>query len=433
MKRTSLLIACSTLLLTLAAPPAANTAPVLNPANGHYYDAVPVLTNWHAAKALAETQCYRGLPGHLVTITTQEENDFIVANFPQVKGTQFEEYWIGAFQPPTSPEPGGNWQWITGEAFSFPNWSGGEPNNAGGNEDAAHFYAGSGDGRWNDRPATDSMAGYVIEYEPLRSRIYPAVEIVLPTRLGAQYQLQVSTEFSTWTDFGPLIQGTGADHSVLVPTRHSPKQFFRVEPIDLLCGLAAHYPFNGNADDASGNGNQGTITGGAFTTNRFGTQNAAFYFDGAGSHIGLADSESLDITNGITLAAWIRFEVGGVQSPRVVSKHVYQIYTAGTVASREIVFACPFFAEIRSSPVPAETWIFVAGTYDRQMMRLYVNGALVAQIAVTDPIDSNDRIVDIGRNTQTNSDDFKGVIDDVRIYNRALSAREISHLFNATE
>jgi len=434
MKKTCLHLSCSTLFLTFAAAPLALTAaPILNPTNGHYYDAVLTPTNWSGAKALAEAQCYRGLPGHLATITTSNENDFIVANFPQVRGTQTEEYWIGAFQPPGSPEPGGNWQWITGETFEFPNWASGEPNNAGGNEDAAHFYAGFQDGCWNDRPASDQMAGYVVEYEPLRPRILPAIEVVFPTRQGAQYQLQVSTDFSGWSDFGPLIPGIGGEQSVLAPTRPGPKQFFRVDPIDLLCGLAAYYPFNGNADDASGNLNNGTINGAIFTTNRFGMENSAFYFDGSGAHLSLTNSESLHITNGITLAAWIRFEVGGLENPRVVHKHVYQIYTVGTGDSREIVFACPPVAEIRSNPVTAEAWVFIVGTYDRESMRLYVNGTLAAESVATALIDSNDLGVEIGRNVQTLSDGFKGIIDDVRIYNRALSAREVLHLFNAAE
>jgi hypothetical protein len=143
--------------------------PVLNPANCHYYEAIAVSEGilWPAANASAESHTFNGVQGHLVTITSQQETDFIVANFPQaVSGPGSNYYWTGGFQQPGSPEPDGGWQWVTGESFVYTNWATGEPNNMGG-EDYLLFWNPSGSGKWNDGQGTIStQAGYIVEYEP---------------------------------------------------------------------------------------------------------------------------------------------------------------------------------------------------------------------------------------------------------------------------
>jgi hypothetical protein len=118
------------------------------------------------------------LGGHLATITSQAENDFV---FQLVDDFQFWRFefdrgfgpWLGGFQPPGSPEPAGNWQWVTGEPFDFVNWSSREPSNNSGNlqpEDRLHFFserpATAPAPTWNDTAAEDlSLApfAYVVE------------------------------------------------------------------------------------------------------------------------------------------------------------------------------------------------------------------------------------------------------------------------------
>ncbi len=137
----------------------------LNPLNGHFYQAisVPGGINWSDAKAAAESLSLAGVQGHLATITSQQENDFIIANFPSA--IKSFGYWLGGLQPPGSPEPGGNWQWVTGEPFVFVNWAPGEPNNADAGEDKIHFH--SATGLWNDLGGNDTRPdGYIVEYAP---------------------------------------------------------------------------------------------------------------------------------------------------------------------------------------------------------------------------------------------------------------------------
>ncbi|MDO9106739.1 MAG: cadherin domain-containing protein, partial [Methylovulum sp.] len=128
---------------------------VSNGGNGHFYRAisVPEGVTWDAAKLAAEAA-----GGHLATITSADESAFIhglTGSYPDYS------WWLGGFQLPNSPEPVGNWQWVTGEDLSYANWSAGEPNNAGG-EDFLQLYSNS---CWNDLPNQAWVPGYILEIE----------------------------------------------------------------------------------------------------------------------------------------------------------------------------------------------------------------------------------------------------------------------------
>ncbi len=134
-------------------------APVQYAGNGHYYDFIDGYTDAVSAIAAADASSYLSLDGHLATVTDSGENDFLQATF----GSQGKDGWIGYVQSNNNDEPSGNWAWVTGEVSGYTNWSGGEPNNANG-EDHAHMYS---NGTWNDLNAynTYTVNGYYVEYE----------------------------------------------------------------------------------------------------------------------------------------------------------------------------------------------------------------------------------------------------------------------------
>lgn len=133
--------------------------PIFNPTNWHHYDAVVTATDWLSAKAAAESMFYMGYRGHLTTITSQQENNFLSDTF----GTYAPEFWIGGFQPPGSPEPAGNWQWVTGEPFDYTNWYPEEPNDVGGNEPYLEIRIFL-DSKWNDNDPSQQRA-YLVEWD----------------------------------------------------------------------------------------------------------------------------------------------------------------------------------------------------------------------------------------------------------------------------
>ena len=141
--------------------------PILNPANGHYYQGVPMPagTSWTTSRNMAASMSHLGLPGHLATISDAAENQFVAT---VVNAAGLWRHWLGAFQDKTSPsysEPSGAWTWVTLEPWGYTQWNPGEPNNFGGTED---FMAFDNNANWNDAPdAWAFSAGFVVEYEPL--------------------------------------------------------------------------------------------------------------------------------------------------------------------------------------------------------------------------------------------------------------------------
>ena len=132
-----------------------------NPANGHTYEAITVSEDidWDDAKLAAEA-----LGGYLATVTSEAEKDFIVANFPGALGGPYG-YWLGGFQPSGSIVADEDWEWVTGEAFSYTNWDPPEPNDFFGvaSEDGLQLW--NGNGTWNDLARTSTATGYVVEFE----------------------------------------------------------------------------------------------------------------------------------------------------------------------------------------------------------------------------------------------------------------------------
>ncbi len=141
--------------------------------NGHFYEVIPVpeSISWENASSSAIAA-----GGYLATITSAEENAFVYAlvssdsSFWTVGlGGESVGPWLGGFQPGGSPEPDGNWQWVTGELFAYTNWAQYEPNNYRGIEHYLSFYNATPNSMaptWNDIPDYDppySPIGYVVE------------------------------------------------------------------------------------------------------------------------------------------------------------------------------------------------------------------------------------------------------------------------------
>lgn len=146
--------------------------------NGHYYEVFTTLRTWDNARWAAEQ-----MGGYLASITTQAENDFVTSLLPPNLNA-----WLGGFQPPGSSEPAGNWQWITGEAFTYMNWNTGEPNNGVGwgitDEKALEIYGilTGALGKWNDARPDVETYGYVVEYDTIPQGIPepPAPLVAVP-------------------------------------------------------------------------------------------------------------------------------------------------------------------------------------------------------------------------------------------------------------
>jgi len=150
-------------VLLLAVSSLSFADPIVWDENGHTYEVITLEASltWDEAVALAEE-----MGGHLATITSADENDFI-ANLVSTDGVgNLERYWLGGYQVLPGDgncEPENCWAWVMGEEWDFTNWEVGEPNNGvGGTQHYLHYW--STPGMWDDMENRAVMSGFVVEY-----------------------------------------------------------------------------------------------------------------------------------------------------------------------------------------------------------------------------------------------------------------------------
>lgn len=246
-----------------------------------------------------------------------------------------------------------------------------------------------------------------------------------PQPLGGQ-----TYRFSSWQDGGDAARLVRAPATATTYTAQ-----FDVLPPAAPPGLVAEYGFDQGAGstvtDSSGRGNTGTATNTAWSTSgRFGS---ALSFNGSSSRVVVPDAASLDLTTGMTLEAWVNpastsgwrtLALKEVTSPGDLA---YGLYSAepGRGPGAYLGAGTQTTSTVRPAPLPANTWSHVATTFDGSTLRLYVDGALAGSQSRSAPIPTSTGPLAIGGNAIW-GEWFSGRIDEVRVYNRALSAAEIT-------
>ena len=203
------------------------------------------------------------------------------------------------------------------------------------------------------------------------------------------------------------------------------------------------------AADSSGNGNNGTIAGAARVTGQVGF-GGALQFNGTSSIVNIAHSASLALTNGMTLEAWVNPSANAgsgandgwrtvIMKERSTTGLAYALYgnDGDSNASRPAGYIRNNGTDVEAAAGPAialGVWTHLAVTYDGTTLRLYVNGVLRNSLTAAGGINASTAPLRIGGNTVFSvpgTEYFAGLIDEVRIYNRALSAAEITADMNA--
>ena len=156
------------------------------------------------------------------------------------------------------------------------------------------------------------------------------------------------------------------------------------------------------------------------------TGNMALYFDGSDELV-VPDDSSLNPTNAITVMAWINADDWN-GNRRILQKGVDDQYRLIKEGNLEFSLAGIAGADIETTPPTTGIWHHVAGTYDGETIRLYVDGAEKASRAVSGQLQVSTTPLYIGNKPLSSypGDRFKGIIDEVRIYNRALTGAEIN-------
>jgi hypothetical protein len=205
-------------------------------------------------------------------------------------------------------------------------------------------------------------------------------------------------------------------------------------------GLIGWYPFTGSANDLSPSANNGTVYNATLTTDRFGTINSAYYFDGIDDYITISNLPT-DYTK-YTYCGWVK-------TSNITQENIGVILQDGILPNNKLISSfglhinipAKYGGRLRNSSGILEAapstnlidtlWKFITVTWDGDSLRFYSNGVLQSKtIASNNSPFSNRLLIGCAYVNDNLGYYYEGKIDDVRLYNIALNSDEIVQLYN---
>ena len=216
-------------------------------------------------------------------------------------------------------------------------------------------------------------------------------------------------------------------------------------------GLVVYYPFNGNANDESGNGNDGTVNGATLTTDRDGNENSSYSFDGVDDFIVLFENGEInfDATDSFSYGLWFKQgtstenSYGNPAGTILASKNNVRNGTNITVGypNNTVTFFIEGDQDLNNSVASSSVlnhWVYLSFVYDSstRTLKAFNNGSKVDELVVTESLvgDLLYNSMWIGRRTNYTplNTYVVGSIDDIGIWNRALTEEEIQNLYTSS-
>jgi hypothetical protein len=203
-------------------------------------------------------------------------------------------------------------------------------------------------------------------------------------------------------------------------------------------GLVAWYPFNGNANDESGNGNDGVVNGACtLSPDRNAIPLSAYLFPGnSSSYITMASPELLKIDGEISVAIWIYMD-GGTMNPRAIEfgngSSGYRIGPVGSTNNDRIINMVYANSTVTCTASSLE-WHHLVMTVDSNgTQKSFLDGSLIQTNVITGSLDNTySNEMNVGRKPTSGFDAWGGLLDDIAIYNRALTPQEIQNLYTGS-
>lgn len=217
-------------------------------------------------------------------------------------------------------------------------------------------------------------------------------------------------------------------------------------------GLVAFYPFKGNANDIAGNDLHGTVNGATLSTDRFGKANQAYSFDGTNDYIDMGNPTGLQISNKITVAGWVNIDdfKAGNNSMSIFTKIYFDPNAGGNPKKGYWIYQnftgnqTPMFSAVAfnsgglglssyvGKTVTTDKWIFIALTIDNTSWKFYMDGEATHSGTIANNVMDDGSLGDLNIGRYGGGFFFDGLIDDLTIYNRALSDSEVIQVFEQT-
>lgn len=223
---------------------------------------------------------------------------------------------------------------------------------------------------------------------------------------------------------------------------------------DVTAGLVGGWNLDGNGNDSSGLNHQGTVHGATATTDRFGYANEALMFNGIDTYVSVPDRSDLRPSSAITFTGWFNstsFNLGQYSWPAVLKKQTYPNVgdgygmEAGGMYQRTPMMTA--YVTLPSTtlqaylPITTNTWYFGAGVYDGSSLSFYLGQwpslppLTVTSQSGSGAINNSLGELQIGADPANpgSARSFNGAIDDVRIYNRALTPSEVDVVYHSSD
>ncbi len=207
-----------------------------------------------------------------------------------------------------------------------------------------------------------------------------------------------------------------------------------------LPGLVAQYDFQGNADDSSGNARNGAVFGAQLTSDRFGNPNSAYAFQKVGDYIVVQDSMHPQGEVTLTYSCWVKIEGNldaqllNVASAPPGAKFTPNSRSDFSAVSNRLGYIGEGNDFGLNTPLSAHVWHLVALTKASTNLTFYVDGKLVGTGRTRSGQNVTSHTLFIGDNGNryhNNYEQFIGALDDVKIFNRALSPDEVQQLYQS--
>jgi hypothetical protein len=198
-------------------------------------------------------------------------------------------------------------------------------------------------------------------------------------------------------------------------------------------GLVGYWPFNGNANDESGNGNNGTLNGATLTSDRFGNANSAYSFDGVDDYIGNTSNGFPFANTNRTINCWIL-------NNNNFSGWSHTILSYGTASQGNAVMPAignnnvltvQGWSDDFSSGVQSinYSWHMMTFSLDNGIGKIYYDGVQIATQSILQ-WNTIQSVFLIGVRIDIQNSFYFGKIDDIGIWNRVLTQQEITDLYN---
>ena len=206
-------------------------------------------------------------------------------------------------------------------------------------------------------------------------------------------------------------------------------------------GLVGWWPFNGNANDESGNGNNGTVNGATLTSDRFGSNNKAYNFVNANNYISIP-SFNWYSNNGFSFSFWVN--LSSISNDQLFIKHGTAFGGNGNGIYMNLFNSSVFLtsptnqgqgAVTPQNPFSSNSWVMITYSVElNSFTKIFINGNPISTTAyngILTSIITPSTPIYFGKDVITNSQQLIGQLDDIGIWNRALTQQEITTLYNA--